>query len=157
MREQERRKKQENAGRSGKKDCCRRPGEKKEERGRQRGDMSLSKETAEKKPGNWHDIKNYAERLQWAAESENRGNLARELFFLVAELICADGPSEEGFGFDGDEGIICRTKEEAEAFADMFDMAFGEKATITGTWERDEDERDGCVDEFTGHSYVKIW
>ena len=109
-------------------------------------------------PGNWKDISSYLSGAMLASDTKNREDLINSLFLLLAELICRTyGPSDEGFGWDDDFGIICRTQAEAETIADIFDAAAGTKIAITGTWDREEDERNGEVNEYTGHSYVRIW
>lgn len=56
------------------------------------------------------------------------------------------------FWSDGGNEIFCRTEEQANALADMFDKLFqGNKAT-TGHY----DDSDGFTDKFSGWYYVTI-
>lgn len=58
-----------------------------------------------------------------------------------------------GLWTDGD-AVYADTEEKANSVADVIDsLGF---TAVTGLYQKDEDERDGCVDERTGWWYVEI-
>ena len=106
----------------------------------------------------WQDIGSYAREIELASIGENRKEAVYNIFFLLAEAACdTNGPSNTGFGWDDDFGIITKDLAEAEVIANIFDAAYGEKTCITGEWNREEDEASATVDAYTGHGYVRIW
>ena len=50
--------------------------------------------------------------------------------------------------------IICKTEAQANAIADLLDVAGYE--AVTGYYDPQEDQKNGCVDELTGHWYVSV-
>lgn len=54
---------------------------------------------------------------------------------------------------NGDE-LLCSTETVADLVANYIDMLCEDEVSHTGYYDPEEDERDGCVDEFTGYWYV---
>lgn len=113
----------------------------------------MKEEKAELLP---EDIQYYLNKMQKAAKTGDRMALVDNLFYLAAELACVNGPSKEHFGWDQDYGILCHSQGEADCIANYFDAMYEEGTCITGTWEPEEDRKDGCVNEYTGLAYVRI-
>ena len=67
------------------------------------------------KPGiTMQDLAEYARKLEAAAKSKNLHKYVDTLFYICAELACQDGaPTEQKFGWDPCEGILCRSSEAA--------------------------------------------
>ena len=104
----------------------------------------------------WRDVESYASKIAAAAITEDRQCAVDNLFFLLAELMCSEGPVN-GFGWDDEFGIICTSENKSGVIADMFDAMYKTKSCTTGSWNLEEDVRNGEVDEYSGHAYVRTW
>lgn len=54
------------------------------------------------------------------------------------------------------EKILCEDKHVIDLIADMLDAQAGYAIACTGHYDRDEDEKSGMLDEYTGNYYVTI-
>lgn len=65
---------------------------------------------------------------------------------------CPEG-ADHGLWTDGDV-IYARTEKKACGVATFLELMGYD--VVTGVYEKEEDERDGCVDKYTGWWYVEI-
>ena len=77
-----------------------------------------------------------------------------DMLFMELGMLLDDA---EDYLWDDEWGIICRTEKEAEIIADLFDAMYQEGTCTTGTWDADEDKREGIQNEYTGRAYVRTW
>ena len=103
----------------------------------------------------WNDIDRDVLTVQEAVLGHDRISFVDGILGMAEALTCHEKPAEGCYFFDGDMGIVTEDWNEAETLADYFDDLYGEPVCVTGSWEVDEDIREGCVDDmFTGHGYV---
>lgn len=73
--------------------------------------------------------------------------------------LCALLPDEPIDGLvywsDGTE-IQADSQDAADRLADVFDDLYGCNTVVTGWYDAEQDERDGCVDKHTGWYYCSI-
>lgn len=75
---------------------------------------------------------------------------------LLDELLEKNQPyNKHGIWSNGEE-IMCKTKEQAEAIADLLEDC-GMDCTLTGYYDPKEDARNNEVDEYTGYYYVSMY
>ena len=71
--------------------------------------------------------------------------------YLLKSLLDNDN-KKHGFWTDGEE-ILCKTEDQAETIANFLeDLGFD--SLNTGYYDPIEDEREGCVDDYTGYWYI---
>lgn len=64
-----------------------------------------------------------------------------------------EGNNKHGIWMDKNGEIVCGTETQVEGIADFLeDLGFD--YVRTGYYDPVEDEKEGCVDEYTGHYYV---
>ena len=106
----------------------------------------------------WPIVQELAKDIYDAAMANDRITTVDHLFHLCAELACVEGAGGNGkFGWNDDFGIVCDDLSEADTIANFFDAMYEEQVCWTSEWNRKDDERNGEVDEWTGHANVCIW
>ncbi len=83
----------------------------------------------------------------------DRSEIIDGIFKSIGKML--DGA--EDYWWSDEWGIICRTREQAETIADLFDDMYQEGVCVTGTWDKEEDVKEGTIDEYTGRAYVNIF
>ena len=96
----------------------------------------------------WRSLRYYTDDLRVAINKKDE----EECNIAILNLLCTicnkhDHPrvvctSEGEFLFNSEE--------KADALADVFELALNDSCGHTGYYDPEEDEREGCVDEFTG-------
>lgn len=76
----------------------------------------------------WQDLGDSAEKVFLAAKSRNREELVEKIFYLCAEMACQEREFYEHFGWDPDNGLICRKETDAEGIANLFTAMSNEYA-----------------------------
>lgn len=78
-----------------------------------------------------------------------------ELFDIIVEALMQETTDDTRIWTDGSE-ILCKTEAMADAIADLIDAVEGEPVAHTGSYDPEEDERNDCVDNYTGWYYVDL-
>ena len=101
----------------------------------------------------WRTLNMYADELKTAIE-EKDDELASSSILNLLWVICNEHSHPRVFAA-GDGEFLFDTEEKADAMADIIELA-GADYGKTGYYDPAEDERDDCVDEFTGKWYASF-
>ena len=101
----------------------------------------------------WKAIEECADEIKKAVEEKDEAWAAQSIIEALW-TICNEHEHPRVF-CAGDVEFLFDSEEKANAMADVIDLAFGEyPCSFTGYYDPEEDEREGCVDEFTGKWYA---
>ncbi len=73
--------------------------------------------------------------------------------------LCAllpDEPTDKLIYWSDGSEILASSQYAADRLADVFDDLYGCHNVMTGGYDAEQDERDGCVDKYTGWYYCSI-
>lgn len=110
----------------------------------------------------WREIDGCADEIKRAVKEKDEA-LAAQKILEALWTICNEHTNEnehQRVFCAGDMEFLFDSEEKADAMADVIDLAFGDSVysvyslSRTGYYDPEEDNRDGCVDEFTGKWYA---
>jgi len=100
----------------------------------------------------WRELSKLGEQLKTAINDRDEaycGSLILDMLWTICHehchprVMCA-----------GDKEFLFNTESKANAMADVMELATGESYGLTGYYDPTEDEREHCVDMFTGKWYA---
>lgn len=98
----------------------------------------------------WKELNWYGKELQQAIEWKDEEYAASSIFKMLWTM-CNEHQAD-GVRCAGDWEFLFDTETEANSFANVMELAGVQSRT--GYYDPEEDEREGCVDEFTGKWYA---
>lgn len=107
----------------------------------------------------WREIDGCADEIKRAVEEKDEA-LAAQKILEALWIMCNEHTNENEHKrvfCAGDMEFLFDYEDKADAMADIIDLAFGDSTyslSRTGYYDPEEDERFGCVDEFTGMWYA---
>lgn len=99
----------------------------------------------------WRELDRLVKDMKEAINEKDEGRIGT-LILNALWTVCNEQYHPNVFA-SGDYEFLFNTEDEANAMADVMELA-GAEYVNTGYYDPEEDERDGCVDKFTGKWYA---
>lgn len=102
----------------------------------------------------WRQLDKLADELKQAIKEKDEGS-AGVTIINALWTICNEHKHPRVIAA-GDCEFLFDSETKADAMADVIELALNDRCGTTGYYDPIEDERDGCVDEFTGKWYASF-